>query len=101
MAEITSLADLEPTPHASPFPGEEPTVVRLALEAGERVDPHTHPDREIVCYVRSGHIELTLDDDVHELDAGDVATFDGRREVSPHATEDSEALLVLARRVDE
>ncbi|WP_136715555.1 cupin domain-containing protein [Halorientalis salina] len=101
MAEITPLDDLEPTPHASPFPGEEPKVVRLALEADERVSPHRHPDRQIICYVVSGALELELDDDVHELAAGDVARFDGRRDISPKATADSVALLVLARRTDE
>jgi hypothetical protein len=38
MAEHTSLSELTATPHARPFDGGEPVVIRLALEAGERVD---------------------------------------------------------------
>jgi quercetin dioxygenase-like cupin family protein len=45
MAEITPLDELSATPHASPFPGEEPKVVRFELAADERVEPHSHPDR--------------------------------------------------------
>lgn len=101
MVDHSSLDDLEAKPHARPFDAGEPSVIRLALDAGERVDPHTHPEREIVLYLREGAIELDLDDETHSLEAGDVARFDGRREVSPSAVEDSEALIVLARRVEE
>ncbi|MGM0718766.1 MAG: cupin domain-containing protein [Halobacteriota archaeon] len=100
MPEIRSLDDLEATPHARPFDAGEPSVIRLALDAGESVDPHTHPDHEIVLYLRSGAVELDLDDETHSLEAGDVVRFDGRREVSPSAVEDSEALIVLARRAE-
>jgi len=98
MAEKTSLDDLTAAPHARPFDPGEPTVIRLALAADDRVDPHTHPERRIVLYVRSGRIDLDLDDETYALAAGDVIRFDGRREVSPLAVEDSEALLVLAER---
>jgi quercetin dioxygenase-like cupin family protein len=101
MAQITALDDLTATPHANPFPGAEPKVVQLKLPAEERVEPHRHPDRQIVLHLLSGRLELQLDDDVHELNAGDVVRFDGQREVCPTAIEDSEALLVLAQRVDE
>ena len=98
MADHASLDDLTAQPHARPFEAGEPSVIRLALAAGDRVDPHTHPDREIVLYLRTGAVELDLDDETHRLDAGDVIRFDGRREVSPYAVEDSEALIVLAQR---
>jgi quercetin dioxygenase-like cupin family protein len=100
MPEQASLDELDGAPHARPFDAGEPMVIQLALDAGERVDPHTHPDRQIVLTVRSGAIELDLDDDTYDLSAGDVIRFDGRREVSPYAVEDSEALIVLAERVD-
>jgi quercetin dioxygenase-like cupin family protein len=100
MADHASLDDLTAEPHARPFEAGEPSVIRLALSAGDRVDPHTHPDREIVLYLRTGTVDLDLDDETHRLDAGDVIRFDGRREVSPSAVEDSEALIVLARRDD-
>lgn len=100
MPEQASLEELEAAPHARPFEAGEPTVIRLALEADERVDPHTHPEREIVLFLRSGEIELDLDDETYDLTAGDVIRFDGQREVSPYAVEDSEALIVLAQRTD-
>jgi len=100
MAELTALDELSAAPHARPFEAGEPTVIRLALDAGDRVDPHTHPERQIVLYLREGRIELDLDEETHSLEAGDVIRFDGMREVSPHALEDSEALLVLAQRVE-
>jgi len=98
MAEKASLDDLTAAPHARPFEAGEPMVIYLALEAGESVDPHTHPDRRIVLSVRSGRIDLALDGESYTLTAGDVIRFDGRREVSPAAVEDSEALIVLAER---
>lgn len=101
MAEHVALDDLTPTPHANLFPGAEPRVIRLALDAGQQVDPHRHPDRQIVCYLRTGRLQLQLDDDSYELTEGDCCRFDGRREVSPRAIEDSEALLVLAQRVED
>jgi quercetin dioxygenase-like cupin family protein len=100
MSERASLNELDAAPHARPFEAGEPTVIRLALDADERVDPHTHPEREIVLYLRSGRVELDLDEETYDLAAGDVIRFDGQREVSPYAVEDSEALIVLAQRSD-
>jgi anti-sigma factor ChrR (cupin superfamily) len=92
--------DLDAAPHAVAFPEVEPRVIKLALDAGERVDSHTHPEREVVLSLRAGDLELDLDDETHELSASDVIRFDGRREVSPTAVTDAEALLVLAARSD-
>jgi len=92
--------DLDAAPHAVAFPEAEPRVIKLSLDAGERVDPHTHPEREIVFSLRSGQVELDLDDETHDLEAGDVVHFDGRSEVSPKAVTDADALLVLAERSD-
>lgn len=100
MPEFCSLDDLDATPHARPFPGEEPTVVRLSLAAGERVPPHRHPDRQVVCHVLTGEVELDLGEEAYDLSAGDLARFDGDQDISPRALEDSEALLVLAHRVE-
>lgn len=90
------LPDLDVEPHAEVFPGEEPKTVRLSLEAGDRVPKHSHPNREIVCYVISGTVELTLGDSTHALDAGDIARFDGAQDISPRAVTDATVLLVLA-----
>lgn len=98
MTSVRSLDELEATPHARPFPDAEPDTVRLELEAGESVPPHTHPDRRIVLYLIEGAIELEVGEETHELAAGDVARFEGDREISPRAIEDSTALIVLARR---
>jgi quercetin dioxygenase-like cupin family protein len=96
MTTIQSLTDLDGSPHANVFPEAEPKTIRLTLEAGKRVDPHRHPDREIVFYLLEGAIHLHLDEDTHELTGGDIARFDGDREISPVASEDSIALIVLA-----
>ena len=100
MTEIEHLPSLEGRPHANVFPTSEPKTIRLTLAAEERVDPHTHPGRDIVLYVLDGAIDLDLDDETHELAAGDVARFDGEREISPVARELSTALVVLAPRTD-
>ena len=100
MIERTSLDELTATPHARPFNGGEPVVIRLQLDAGERVDPHTHPERRIVLYLRSGRLELDIADETQTIEPGDVVRIDGRRELSPKAIEASDALLVLARRTD-
>ncbi|QLD91046.1 cupin domain-containing protein [Natronomonas salina] len=98
---VTSLSDLESTPHANLFPGDEPKTIRLSLGAGEAVPPHRHPDRQIVLHLLEGTVELALGDDVHELEAGEVIRFDGDQEISPTAVTDATALLVLAPRVDD
>jgi quercetin dioxygenase-like cupin family protein len=100
MTAIEHLPDLEATPHANVFPSAEPKTVRLALDADERADPHTHPGRDIVLYVVEGAIDLDLDDERHALEAGDVAQFAGEREISPVARERSVALVVLAERAE-
>jgi len=95
--ERVALADLDADGRSVLFAGE-PKTVRLTLEEGDRVPPHRHPDREIVCHVTSGRIELTLGEKTLTLAAGEVARFDGDQDISPAALEDSEALLVLAER---
>jgi len=97
MTTIRSLTDLDGSPHASVFPEAEPKTIRLTLDAGERVDPHRHPGREIVIYLLQGRITLQLGGDEFELTDGDIARFDGDQEISPVASEDSIAMIVLAR----
>ncbi len=94
---VRRLADLDGSPHANVFPDAEPKTIRLTLAAGESVAPHAHPGRRVVCHLLDGAVELTLGDETHDLAAGDVVRFDGDREISPRAVEDSTALLVLAR----
>jgi quercetin dioxygenase-like cupin family protein len=101
MTDITALDDLDGQPHANVFPGAEPKTVRLSLEAGETVPEHTHPGRDIVLYVVDGEIELALEEDTHELTGGEVARFAGDQDISPTATSESTALIVLAPAVEE
>lgn len=96
MPEIASLDELETTPHAEVFDQRQPRTVRLELAAEERVPPHTHPGKDIVIHLLSGHLELTLDDTTYELVPGQLIQFSGEREVSPMAIEPSTALVVLA-----
>lgn len=98
MTTVETLAELEGEPHANVFAGAEPKTIRLTLAEGEAVAPHAHPDREIVFYLVEGRVELRLDDETVELAAGDVARFDGDRQIAPTALEASTALIVLARR---
>ncbi|MFU1780765.1 cupin domain-containing protein [Haloarcula japonica] len=74
----------------------EPKTVRLTLDAGESIPAHKHPGRDIVFLLRSGAVDLTLGDETVSLSPGDVVRFDGDQDISPAATADSEALLVLA-----
>jgi quercetin dioxygenase-like cupin family protein len=46
--------------------------------------------------VLSGAVELTLGDDVYDLEPGDIVQFDGDQDVSPYAVDDSTALVVFA-----
>jgi len=95
MTEVVHLPDREGDGRGVLFEGA-PKTVRLALDEGDRVPPHQHPETEIVCYVVEGEIEMGLDEETVELSAGDAARFSGDRDISPLAREDSVALLVLA-----
>ncbi len=98
MTSIRTLSELEGSPHANVFPDAEPKTIRLTLPAGESVATHSHPGRDIVLYLPEGRIELELDDETHEVVAGEIARFVGEADISPTALEDSTALIVLAER---
>jgi quercetin dioxygenase-like cupin family protein len=96
--ELAAISDLDGRPHAHVFPESEPRTVRLELDAGERVPTHQHPDRDVVCHVIDGELDVTLGDSEVTVSAGEVARFDGAQDISPEATEASTALLVLAQK---
>ncbi|SEP98015.1 cupin domain-containing protein [Natrinema salaciae] len=100
MPDVTSLSALEEAPHAEVFDDPTPRTVRLRLEADERVPKHRHPESNVVLHVLSGAVELTLGDDTYDLEPGDVVRFDGDRDVSPYAVEDSTALVVFAPKTE-
>lgn len=101
MVTIESIDELEGAPHANVFPTEEPKTIRLTLSEGEQVHPHDHPDREIVCYLVSGELELRLGENSYEVEAGDIIHFDGAQDIAPVAITNSTAILVLARKNEE
>jgi quercetin dioxygenase-like cupin family protein len=76
--------------------GGDLRAVHLSLSAGERVPPHEHPGERILLHVLEGEVALDLDDETHDLAAGDVIRFDGDRQISPEAVTDARALVVLA-----
>ncbi|TQQ83629.1 cupin domain-containing protein [Halonotius terrestris] len=98
MTTVRTLSALDGEPHARVFPDAEPKTIRLTLAADEAIPAHMHPDCEIVLYLVSGKLALRVGDETDTLEAGDVARFDGGREISPRAIEASTALLVLAPR---
>jgi quercetin dioxygenase-like cupin family protein len=98
MTNIHSLTELDGQPHANVFPESEPKTIRLTLDEGEEIAPHSHPDREIIFYLIEGQIDLKLEDETYEITAGDIARFDGDQKISPRAVDPSIALIVLAAR---
>ncbi|MDF9747041.1 cupin domain-containing protein [Natrinema salsiterrestre] len=100
MPDATSLESLEKAPHAEVFDEHAPRTVRLQLAADERVPKHRHPESNVVLHVLSGAVELTLGDDVYDLEPGDLVQFDGDQDVSPYAVDDSTALVVFAPKAE-
>ncbi|WP_049900292.1 cupin domain-containing protein [Natrinema sp. J7-1] len=100
MPDVTSIDRLEDAPHAEVFADHSPRTVRLRLSADERVPKPRHPESNVVLYVRSGAIELTLGDEVYDLESGDAVQFDGDQDVSPYAVDDSAALVVFAPKTE-
>lgn len=96
MPELTNLDDLDDGTHAEVFEERTPRVVRLHLEQGESVPPHTHPESNIVLHLLSGQLELELGDTTYDVSPGDLVQFSGDQEVSPHALEEAIAVLVFA-----
>jgi quercetin dioxygenase-like cupin family protein len=96
--ELAAIDDLDDHPHAHVFPDGEPQTVRLELDAGQRVPTHKHPDRQVVCHVLDGELDVTLGDSEVTVSAGEIARFDGAQDISPEAREPSTALLVLAQK---
>jgi len=100
MPAITSVDELEATPHAEVFDERNPRTVRLRLEADDSVPAHRHPESNVVLHLLEGEVELTLGDEVYTLESGDIAQFDGDQDISPHAIDESTALLVFAPKTD-
>ncbi|PGF17994.1 cupin [Natrinema sp. CBA1119] len=100
MPAITSVDELEATPHAEVFDERTPRTVRLRLEADDSVPAHRHPESNVVLHLLEGEVELTLGDDVYTLETGEIVQFDGDQDISPYAVDDSTALIVFAPKTD-
>jgi redox-sensitive bicupin YhaK (pirin superfamily) len=95
-----ALDDLSGQPHATVFPEELPRTIRLSLDAGEGVDPHSHPGHDVILYCVRGGLDVSVDDETVSVTTGDAVHVDGDRSISPLARKPSTALVVLARRPD-
>jgi quercetin dioxygenase-like cupin family protein len=96
-----NLNDVDASPLERVFEGAEPRTSLLRLAAGEHVPEHRHPDRTVLFYVVEGEITLRVGEETASLRAGDLARFDGGRDVSPAAEAESRALVVLVPRTDD
>ena len=94
MSEIVSVPELTDAPHATVFESD-PKVVRLALDADQRLPAHRHPDETVLFHVLDGQVDLSLGEEVLELAPGDLARFDGDMDISPHAREESTVLVTF------
>ncbi|MFB6184603.1 MAG: cupin domain-containing protein [Haloarculaceae archaeon] len=95
MPDVTSLSDLDATPHATVFE-RDPRTVRLDLAAGESVAEHSHPGTSVLVHVLVGRLTATVDGEDYDLAAGDVLRFSGDRSIQPTAETATTALVVLA-----
>ncbi|WP_396613350.1 cupin domain-containing protein (plasmid) [Haloferax sp. S1W] len=93
---VTSLSDLPDETHAPVFSEHEPKVIRLLLDAGDQIDPHDHPGRDIVLYARSGELDVHISEDTHTLSADDLIRFSGTETIAIDAVTDATALVILA-----
>lgn len=91
MTELATLADDE---RGVLF--ESPRTVRLSLAAGESAPTHQHPEATVIFAVHEGRCDLQVGEETLDLEAGDVARFDGDQDIAPMAREDLRALVVLA-----
>ncbi|MDZ7688911.1 MAG: cupin domain-containing protein [Halobacteriales archaeon] len=72
-----------------------PRCLRLRLAEGEERPEHSHPGNEILLFVHEGVLEMRLDGEPHLVEEGEAIRFSGEREISPHAVEDTVAVLVF------
>lgn len=93
MPDVVDIDALEPTPYATVF--DEPPTIRLQLEAGVEIAPHTHPGMDVVCYLLERYLKVGVNDETFELSAGEADTFSCDRQIAPSAPEDATAVLVF------
>jgi quercetin dioxygenase-like cupin family protein len=80
--------------------GEKTLMTEFILEKGAVLAHHRHPQEQIG-YLVSGHMILTVGDDVHEIRRGDSWMIPGNVEHHAKILEDSVAVEVFAPRRDD
>ena len=67
----------------------------MLFRSGARVSrPEIHGDDYEVCWVRRGHVRLSLPDERHELGPGEALQFDAILEHTYEALEPSEVVIL-------
>jgi quercetin dioxygenase-like cupin family protein len=101
MVEQVSIDDPDGEPHAELFETPRPRTVRLTLEAGRSMPPHTHPESDLLVHVLEGRLTVTVAGEPYDCAAGDLLRLDGRQELAPHAETDTVAVVVFSPRADD
>ena len=76
------------------FKSEQLEVMRLVLQAGKSLPPHSVPG-EITIHCIEGRIDITLDSQSHRLDAGEMLFLARSQSHGVRALEDSSALVTI------
>lgn len=96
--EVTDLEAVaeDADPHAVVHESA-PRTVLLALDAGERVPFHEHPDTTVQFHVLDGAVTARVGEDrvEHELVAGELLRFDGGDGIEPVADRPARVLVTL------
>lgn len=78
---------------------EKLMVVHHGLKAGDKIQPHNHPDEVIFFTVVKGKLNVFLNgEEKHEMVPGKVLNFDGTNFISADALEDSEVFVYLIKK---
>ncbi|NMB77712.1 MAG: cupin domain-containing protein [Methanomicrobiales archaeon] len=80
--------------------GEKTLMAEFLLEKGAALPNHRHP-QEQTGYLVSGHMILTIGDEVHEIRPGDSWMIPGNIEHHAKILDDSVAIEVFAPRRDD
>lgn len=96
--EVTDLGAVagDAEPHAVVHESAPQTIL-LALDAGERVPFHEHPETTVHFHVLEGAATARVGDDrvEHELAGGELLRFDGGDGIEPVADRSARVLVTL------
>jgi len=99
MPAITSVDELEATPHAEVFDERNPRTVRLRLEADDSVPAHRHPESNVVLHLLEGRSNSRSA--TRSIPSNrETSPSSTAIRTSPHAIDESTALLVFAPKTD-